>query len=674
MTEPNAVHVAASSSSNPSTPATRKSTDNPYYQKKKKKSKKIKEPVPPVPEGWTRCQVYLTKKHRYCRQLRLENSIYCGNHQDQDDHSFRATNHDNSNNNNNNVVNSTTTTKRKRKRILCPLDQSHTIYEDMLKRHMQICPKAKLQQEQERQAYYHSNTNGGGHGKLEIKSIIINNNDTSSTSTTNTSTSTSRNSHTVKSQEHLLEQAQQLALRILYVHQQLFASTKTLPGARHHHHDLRRVTVDDIESALPLQDLSYAELEAGLKASVESYHIRSGGTKHLQQQASLLGHVRKLSSSSSVAMDKNTNQHNHNHNHSNNNNDDENADKTKNDTLILELGAGRGMLGLITAGALAAASSNNNNNNNNVDLIMIERAGTRSKADTILRNHKSTLEDRCIKIENVRHWQRIQCDLAHVHMPTVLELHHKKISATTMAPPGNNTKSSSSSSSSPPHIMAIAKHLCGAGTDLALKALYPIRDQIQVCLMATCCHGVCTWEHYVGRDYLMSALTNKTTTTTTTTTTKQGTNNDDHDNDSVPCLTSFGLQEFELMRLWSSGTVKDACCTGEKTSSSSKDNKDEGEDSHHNVCTDSKAEGKAVNVATVVSSLQLECGVQGLGRACQRLLDYGRKEYLERVIFANDKDVTAAANGKQKNAQIELCYYVPSSVTPQNAVLVASRR
>jgi hypothetical protein len=57
-------------------------------------------------------------------------------------------------------------------------------------------------------------------------------------------------------------------------------------------------------------------------------------------------------------------------------------------------------------------------------------------------------------------------------------------------------------------LVVIAKHLCGAGTDLALKSLEPI-NQVSACVMATCCHGACTWDDYVGRDYLCQTMKSK---------------------------------------------------------------------------------------------------------------------------------------------------------------------
>ena len=120
----------------------------------------------------------------------------------------------------------------------------------------------------------------------------------------------------------------------------------------------------------------------------------------------------------------------------------------------------------------------------------------------------------------------------------------------------------------------------------------------------------------------------------------------------------FGAAEFELMRKWSSGTC--AVVDGKKTVNTVQNDEDM-EHSSHSCLEDN--EGKdTTGISTVVKALNLKCGVPGLGRACQRLIDYGRQEYLRNVLFSRESDV------------VEMLYYVPHSVTPQNAALVAYRR
>ena len=191
-------------------------------------------------------------------------------------------------------------------------------------------------------------------------------------------------------------------------------------------------------------------------------------------------------------------------------------------------------------------------------------------------------------------------------------------------------------------LVVVAKHLCGVGTDLALKSLEPVKDNVvTACIIATCCHGVCFWKDYVRRDYPAAAMV--------------------HEGSS---LSSFGAAEFELLRLWSSGTVKDAARDG---SQSGANNNADNEHANPREGSSSGDTGRALYVTRVVETLNLRCGAQGLGRACQRLIDYGRREYLRRVIFYDDETNQTSANN------VQLVYYVPDSVTPQNAALIAHR-
>jgi tRNA:m4X modification enzyme len=228
-------------------------------------------------------------------------------------------------------------------------------------------------------------------------------------------------------------------------------------------------------------------------------------------------------------------------------------------------------------------------------------------------------------------WSRVQCDLSHVHLPSVLQ-------------EGKNASSSNSESSSSKkrNIVVVAKHLCGAGTDLALKSLHPIKDQVKACVIATCCHGVCSWDDYVGRDYLRLAMEDTG--------------------------ISFGSAEFDLLRRWSSGTVKEgnsSCCQKPRSAAVQGDPilKDVDDDTHgEHIVPD--LGGSLNGISDVVKALGLACDVQGLGRACQRLIDHGRCEYIRCVLLPEQEE--------SKGGVTELCHYVPADVTPQNAVLISA--
>jgi len=84
------------------------------------------------------------EKHRFCRQERRDGSVYCGNHQHLP------------------VGLETNPMHFKRKRIRCPIDPSHYIFEDNVEKHCTRCPLAKKRKKQAEQPYYHENLNAGG--------------------------------------------------------------------------------------------------------------------------------------------------------------------------------------------------------------------------------------------------------------------------------------------------------------------------------------------------------------------------------------------------------------------------------------------------------------------------------------------------------------------------------
>ena len=498
-----------------------------------------KDPEPP--ETWDRCHAYMKQKKRFCRQQRQNDSIYCGNHQHLQ-------------------VN----LQSKRKRIPCPLDPSHMIYEDQLNKHLPICPKTKKRKRQEDSHYYKENVNAGGHGDISCPAISPTKTDTHSW-------------------------AQKLALRVLMVHQQVFGNSATK--------DVTKLTFSDLHDAIEMRDFSRQEMDAGIEKGFQSHRIKAGGSRHVPQIASLVGHLRDIEAIPRIQTTKG-----------------KNSLGSAEPLLLLEMGAGRGMFGLTASGVAGSAGLDTH-------LMMVERTGTRGKADKIFRSlAKQEESSSYLELDKVK-WSRINCDLLHIYLPDLLEKDYELKRA---------------------KVVVIAKHLCGVGTDLALKAMEPIKERVSACVLATCCHGVCNWCDYVGRGFLCEKMKEED-------------------------LTTFGEDEFNLMRQWCAGAVacQDELQTRIRQGEISNTDDQPEEVVEHSVSNvnDTDATPIRVNISAIVSSLNLACGVQGLGRACQRLIDYGRSEYLRNIIYEN-----------QKSSTVNLCHYIPNGVTPQNAVLVACKK
>jgi tRNA:m4X modification enzyme len=563
--------------------------------------------VPLIPEGWDRCHAYLDRKGRFCRQeilpsLAAVGSFYCGNHRHLCSslptvatlHQDGTTIHDDG---------------RNRKRIPCPIDPTHHIYDDMVEKHIEKCPKTIELRSQQQQSFYCRNCNCGGHGRLN-KTLMRSQN----------------NKMNLKDEDNEFDWAKRVAISVLETYQRLFSVASEIET------DVTQLTINDIMNSIQLHDLSKQEFDAGFLSAVSDYRIKSGGIRHMHQQASLIGHLRRIGVLERLdhtnLIPEGTEKVM---------NGDKVDDESTVTRIILEMGAGRGMTGLVVAGVSAM------NKAVSTYFTMIERSASRSRAEKFLRKVKQfensfPSNSNYLNLSTVQ-WNRIQCDLSHVDIKAVL------LPNLTMDLTGSDDTSSGVSRN---ELVVVAKHLCGVGTDLALKSLEPIKDNVTACIMSTCCHGVCDWNDYVGRDYLLDAILHATS-----------------------LLPSFGEEEFDLLRLWSSGTVRDIKIDATKNIERNQLG-DDNEHNEHNEMTeihierpDEAVRGRnfnSTNVTKIVEGLKLKCGAQGLGRACQRLIDYGRCEYLRHVIFSNSNSRTV---------NVELKYYVPDSITPQNAVLIA---
>ena len=656
------------------------------------KKQRVPRPVvqpPSVPDGWDRCHAYMERKGRFCRQevlpsLALSGQFYCGNHRHLLNSSTLSSN--------GTAVLSTTNTLLLqvgndqdkgvlRKRIPCPIDPTHHIYEDMLDKHIEKCPKTMEQRKQRQQKFYCHNCNCGGHGRLTSSSS------SSSSRTTTEERVTAPTSASDGNTE--LEWAKRVAIAILETYHRLFPIPSIVLSETSNVTQITREEICDSSpnksnTSIPLMDLSAPEFEAGFRSAITEYRIKSGGPRHIHQQASMIGHLRRIgvmeplcrSISSDGAATNSQNETNTGEITSSTENDDVQENNQTTVRTILEMGAGRGMTGLVMAGVSAV-----HHPKIQTHLTMIERSASRSRAEKFLRKVQQyeTSFPTTTQYMNLSHvqWNRIQCDLSHVNIETAL--------LSTMGGPMDDANDGQQGTRRH-DLVIVAKHLCGVGTDLALKSLEPIRQSVTAVIMSTCCHGVCNWNDYVGRDYLLKAILNHNDTTVTTSSN----------------LLTFGNDEFDLLRLWSSGTVRDtnivdtAKDTGSTEVADTDSDRDDLDDDVHptspnEILNDSSStnDRSNINVTKVVEALNLKCGVQGLGRACQRLIDYGRGEYLRHVILSSENhhhdsndDTTQTTNNttsttnlnvQSNNSKVELIYYVPESVTPQNALLLAYR-
>jgi len=503
--------------------------------------------------------------------------------------------------------------KDRGKRVPCPIDPSHLIFESALAKHVLVCPAVKQKQEVASKDYYSEGINLGGFGDMG---------------------SVSGNHDSVPN----LEEAKELAFSILRVFHFLFLPSngkECIVGELNVKENSGKLTTEQLQAigeeeiynALPEVDLSAVEegisdikqipknehdikdsaerkdqvaysstnIDVGkLTKAITKHRIKAGGPRHLRQIASILGHARQSGLISTTKSGDNKN------------------------PLIVEMGAGRGMTGLVVAGAVGALTGQMNPSPR-VSLSLIERAGTRAKAETKIRTSEGRhAKDDFLRLDLVD-VTRVKCDLAHVVMPTALPSELRSNASKTVV---------------------IAKHLCGAGTDIALKSLRDIKA-VDGCIMATCCHGLCSWNEFVGRNFFLRLFCSE-----------------------VGGLSLFGEKHFNLIKRWTSASVLQGSHVSEADSSTA--DTDEMKEEHGTGIVEEE-KGRYPNIFTVVKESGLACGGSGLGRACQRLIDMGRCDYIRNHLFLPDP------SSSEKKYNVGMLHYVPREITPQNALLLASR-
>ncbi|KAG2221569.1 hypothetical protein INT45_002583 [Circinella minor] len=101
---------------------------------RKKKKQKVEQPIPPPPDKPQQCHYYVTRKRRYCSLPAKMTNKYCGEHLTQQEQSEGD----------------------QAKRIPCPYDNSHTVYEKDLEIHMKTKCNSRPR---EPDVYHHLNIN-----------------------------------------------------------------------------------------------------------------------------------------------------------------------------------------------------------------------------------------------------------------------------------------------------------------------------------------------------------------------------------------------------------------------------------------------------------------------------------------------------------------------------------
>lgn len=245
---------------------------------------------------------------------------------------------------------------------------------------------------------------------------------------------------------------------------------------------------------------------------------------------------------------------------------------------IVEFGAGRGYL----AHMLADCYGFNK-------VFLIERRSYKLKADRSLRQNESLV------------FERLKIDIKDLNLHAIESL--KEL----------------------PYL-AVGKHLCGSATDLTIRCCLPDRRNpnkglpftgryIQGLALATCCHHLCQWKHYINKDL----------------------------------LSKLGITEPVFHAItWFSSWAVDADHSSELS--------DKNDQEIHRTIRETEESGKEIRgVDEIIRKMpQLERAV--LGFMCKEIIDMGRLLWL-----------------RVRGLDAQLRKYVPSNVSPENHLLVAKQ-
>ncbi|KAF9184830.1 tRNA:m(4)X modification enzyme TRM13, partial [Haplosporangium sp. Z 11] len=443
--------------------------------------------------------------------------------------------------------------KTLRKRIPCPFDPSHTAWADDLKAHLYKCnarPK-------DNPAQYCEDVN-----------LTLPRPDKSTTSTSETASGAATPTAVTEGKSDVLsilsqEQLESFIKKIQDLHAKYVPEIRTMV-LDHPALDERKKTVKNI--------------------------------KHAHQQASLLGHMKRL---------------------------DMLNDPT---TCYVEFGAGRGELSNYLKIAV--------DDHGTATFVLVDRTPPRNKFDSAILG----LEE--IKSLVKRHTMDIK-DLVLAEVPEL----RRDVTATQREPPvkdilSNADQKNGNSSEATLDILAkemepvekkpvvaVSKHLCGGATDITLKCLTnyqrseqeksPLSSPVKGILIALCCHQLCQHYMYPNQEYLKEI--------------------------------GISAEEFVYLTRMSSWAVCVNHTKPEKTDGSPatpSDNKipvantNSGGDDHR-----VEADKELEELGSHIPALDFQAR-ERLGLQCKRLLDFGRVKYLKEngfdaeLVYYVDKDTS----------------------------------
>ncbi|RLN58907.1 hypothetical protein BBJ29_000198 [Phytophthora kernoviae] len=298
---------------------------------------------------WDRCMFKVVRKNRYCNISRVPGSQFCGNHLPDNDAAISKK--------------SQKFKAASRRRVPCPVDASHTVYEYDLAKHVLVCNRVKDADIMKRLPYYSHNINSGSHC-TEKNSVEAPPSEVSEQE--NVGGKENSNEHSTPS----VQEQQGIIDKLVSID---FADLRKRIDAAY----------DSCVGELALEKLHHKccdQLLQEKKAAGASKSV----LRHIEQQASIIGHMEQAEL------------------------------LEKSNAAFVELGAGRGMLSLALAQMLPDSL-----------YVLIDRAHTRGKADRFIGGDGKDDDKNQEKEEPTT--LRAKIDIRHLNFAGMREISHKPV-------------------------------------------------------------------------------------------------------------------------------------------------------------------------------------------------------------------------------------------------------
>lgn len=286
----------------------------------------------------------------------------------------------------------------------------------------------------------------------------------------------------------------------------------------------------------------------------------------------------------------------------------EKAGLLKNGSIYVELGAGKGQLSHWVQRATP--------DDKDSLFILVEKGHIRHKFDARHQHENGGPK-----------FQRFNIDLEHLNLAKVEDI-------------ANNQQ----------HVVGMGKHLCGAGTDFALRCLIgslhkenPNPDmkithspRLAGVVLAPCCHHRCSWPSYVGKKFFKE---------------------NGLDRSQFQLMTSMCSWATCSWKGWREQEIPNQSEHAADNVQTDKvgDHKKETEEQFDDVNEHEDNTQQQDMNSKMKSNLKFSAGErEKIGRNCKRIIDYGRLQYL-----------------KETGLDVSIKEYIDGKLTPENIVLIA---